>query len=165
MDKLINEFSFGLFFWQLLIFIGLVLLLKKFAWKPILDSVNERENSIKEALSSADRARKEIESLNENNKKILVEAREEREDLIKEAKATSTKIIDNAKKEAEVIAEKLISQAQESINSEKKIAIEELKVQVADFSIKMAEKILRSELKDKDKQRKLIDDLIKDSKL
>ncbi|MFL2633229.1 MAG: F0F1 ATP synthase subunit B [Candidatus Marivariicella sp.] len=165
MDKLINEFSFGLFFWQLLIFIGLVLLLKKFAWKPILDSVNERENSIKEALSSADRARKEIESLNENNKKILVEAREEREDLIKEAKATSTKIIDNAKKEAEVIAEKLISQAQESINSEKKIAIEELKVQVADFSIKMAEKILRSELKDKDKQRKLIDDLIKDSEL
>ena len=165
MDKLINEFSFGLFFWQLLIFIGLVLLLKKFAWKPILDSVNERENSIKEALSSADRARKEIESLNENNKKILVEAREEREDLIKEAKATSTKIIDNAKKEAEDIAEKLISQAQESINSEKKIAIEELKVQVADFSIKMAEKILRSELKDKDKQRKLIDDLIKDSKL
>ena len=165
MDKLINEFSFGLFFWQLLIFIGLVLLLKKFAWKPILDSVNERENSIKEALSSADRARKEIESLNENNKKILVEAREEREDLIKEAKVTSTKIIDNAKKEAEVVAEKLISQAQESINSEKKIAIEELKVQVADFSIKMAEKILRSELKDKDKQRKLIDDLIKDSKL
>tara|TARA_Y200000002_G_C22680693_1_gene663941 strand:- start:1660 stop:2157 length:498 start_codon:yes stop_codon:yes gene_type:complete len=165
MDKLINEFSFGLFFWQLLIFIGLVLLLKKFAWKPILDSVNERENSIKEALSSADRARKEIESLNEKNKKILVEAREEREDLIKEAKATSTKIIDNAKKEAEVIAEKLISQAQESINSEKKIAIEELKVQVADFSIKMAEKILRSELNDKDKQRKLIDDLIKDSKL
>ena len=165
MDKLINEFSFGLFFWQLLIFIGLVLLLKKFAWKPILDSVNERENSIKEALSSADRARKEIESLNENNKKILVEAREEREDLIKEAKVTSTKIIDNAKKEAEVIAEKLISQAQESINSEKKIAIEELKVQVADFSIKMAEKILRSELNDKDKQRKLIDDLIKDSKL
>ena len=165
MDKLINEFSLGLFFWQLLIFIGLVLLLKKFAWKPILDSVNERENSIKEALSSADRARKEIESLNENNKKILVEAREEREDLIKEAKATSTKIIDNAKKEAEVIAEKLISQAQESINSEKKIAIEELKVQVADFSIKMAEKILRSELNDKDKQRKLIDDLIKDSKL
>tara|TARA_B100001057_G_scaffold76834_1_gene71589 strand:- start:267 stop:764 length:498 start_codon:yes stop_codon:yes gene_type:complete len=165
MDKLINEFSFGLFFWQLLIFVGLVLLLRKFAWKPILDSVNERENSIKEALSSADRARKEIESLNENNKKILIEAREEREVLIKEAKATSIKIIDNAKKEAEVVAEKLISQAQESISSEKKTAIEELKVQIADFSIKMAEKILRSELKDKDKQTKLIDDLIKDSKL
>lgn len=165
MDKLINEFSFGLFFWQLLIFVGLVFLLRKFAWKPILDSINERENSIKEALSSADRARKEIESLNENNKKILIEAREEREVLIKEAKATSIKIIDNAKKEAEVVAEKLISQAQESISSEKKTAIEELKVQIADFSIKMAEKILRSELKDKDKQTKLIDDLIKDSKL
>ena len=75
MDKLINEFSFGLFFWQLLIFVGLVLLLKKFAWKPILDAVNEREDSIRESLLSADKSRKEMESLNENNKKILKEAR------------------------------------------------------------------------------------------
>ncbi len=165
MDKLINEFSFGLFFWQLLIFVGLVLLLKKFAWKPILDSVNEREDSIREALSSADKSRKEMESLNEKNKKILKEAREERDSLIKDAKITSAKIVEDSKKESKLVAEKLIIQAQESINREKKAAIDELKVQVADISIKVAEKILRSELKDKDKQSKLIKDLIKDSKL
>ena len=135
MDKLINEFSFGLFFWQLLIFIGLVFLLKKFAWKPILDSVNERENSIKEALSSADKARQEMEALNEDNKKIIMEARAERESLIKDAKITGSKIVEDAKNEAKVVAEKLISQAQESINSEKKAAIEDLKAQVADVSI------------------------------
>ena len=165
MDNLINEFSFGLFFWQLLIFIGLVFLLKKFAWKPILDSVNERENSIKEALSSADKARQEMEALNEDNKKIIMEARAERESLIKDAKITGSKIVEDAKNEAKVVAEKLISQAQESINSEKKAAIEDLKAQVADVSIKIAEKILRSELKHNDKQSELIDDLIKDSKL
>tara|TARA_B100001109_G_C18614097_1_gene358333 strand:+ start:118 stop:615 length:498 start_codon:yes stop_codon:yes gene_type:complete len=165
MDKLINEFSFGLFFWQLLIFIGLVFLLKKFAWKPILDSVNERENSIKEALSSADKARQEMEALNEDNKKIIMEARAERESLIKDAKSKGSKIVEDAKNEAKVVAEKLISQAQESINSEKKAAIEDLKAQVADVSIKIAEKILRSELKHNDKQSELIDDLIKDSKL
>ena len=165
MDKLINEFSFGLFFWQLLIFVGLVLLLKKFAWKPILDSVNEREDSIREALFSADKSRKEMESLNEKNKKILKEAREERDSLIKDAKIKSAKIVEDSKKESKLVAEKLIIQAQESINREKKAAIEELKVKVADISIKVAEKILRSELKDKDKQSKLIKDLIKDSKL
>ena len=165
MDKLINEFSFGLFFWQLLIFVGLVLLLKKFAWKPILDSVNEREDSIREALFSADKSRKEMESLNEKNKKILKEAREERDSLIKDAKIKSAKIVEDSKRESKLVAEKLIIQAQESINREKKAAIDELKVQVADISIKVAEKILRSELKDKDKQSKLIKDLIKDSKL
>ena len=74
MEKLISEFSFGLFFWQLFIFIGLILLLKKFAWKPILDAVNERETSIKDALSSADEARKEMASLQEDNQKILQSA-------------------------------------------------------------------------------------------
>lgn len=165
MDKLINEFSFGLFFWQLLIFVGLVLLLKKFAWKPILDSVNEREDSIREALFSADKSRKEMEYLNEKNKKILKEAREERDSLIKDAKIKSAKIVEDSKRESKLVAEKLIIQAQESINREKKAAIDELKVQVADISIKVAEKILRSELKDKDKQSKLIKDLVKDSKL
>ena len=143
----------------------LVLLLKKFAWKPILDSVNEREDSIRESLLSADKSRKEMEYLNEKNKKILKEAREERDSLIKDAKIKSAKIVEDSKRESKLVAEKLIIQAQESINREKKAAIDELKVQVADISIKVAEKILRSELKDKDKQSKLIKDLIKDSKL
>ena len=165
MEKLISEFSFGLFFWQLLIFIGLVFLLKKYAWKPILDSVNERESSIKNALLSADKARKEMESLNQDNQKIIKEARSEKEKLLKEASNAGSLIIEEAKKEAKVSAEKLIIKAQQSIESEKKAAIEDLKNQVADISLKMAEKILNSELEDKDKQIKLIENLLKDSKL
>ncbi|MFQ3350991.1 MAG: F-type H+-transporting ATPase subunit b [Candidatus Marivariicella framensis] len=165
MEKLINEFSFGLFFWQLLIFIGLVLLLKKYAWKPILDAVNEREFSIREALSSADNARKEMESLNEDNQRIIKEARSERESLLKEARNTSSKIIEEAKQAAKISADQSIKQAQESIESEKRAAIQELKTQVAGIAIQMAEKVLHSELDDKDKQNKLIERLLKETKL
>lgn len=165
MEKLINEFSFGLFFWQLLIFIGLVLLLKKYAWKPILDAVNEREFSIREALSSADNARKEMESLNEDNQRIIKEARSERESLLKEARSTSSKIIEEAKQAAKISADQTIKQAQESIESEKRAAIQELKTQVAGIAIQMAEKVLHSELDDKDKQNKLIERLLKETKL
>ena len=165
MEKLINEFSFGLFFWQLLIFIGLVLLLKKYAWKPILDAVNEREFSIREALSSADNARKEMESLNEDNQRIIKEARSERESLLKEARNTSSKIIEEAKQAAKISADQSIKQAQESIESEKRAAIQELKTQVAGIAIQMAEKVLHSELDDKDKQNKLIERLLKEAKL
>tara|TARA_B110000881_G_scaffold194494_1_gene188528 strand:- start:1509 stop:2006 length:498 start_codon:yes stop_codon:yes gene_type:complete len=165
MEKLINEFSFGLFFWQLIIFIGLVLLLKKYAWKPILDAVNEREFSIREALSSADNARKEMESLNEDNQRIIKEARSERESLLKEARNTSSKIIEEAKQAAKISADQSIKQAQESIESEKRAAIQELKTQVAGIAIQMAEKVLHSELDDKDKQNKLIERLLKETKL
>lgn len=165
MEKLINEFSFGLFFWQLLIFIGLVLLLKKYAWKPILDAVNEREFSIREALSSADKARKEMESLNEDNQRIIKEARSERESLLKEARNTSSKIIEEAKQAAKISADQSIKQAQESIEREKRAAIQELKTQVAGIAIQMAEKVLHSELDDKDKQNKLIERLLKETKL
>jgi F-type H+-transporting ATPase subunit b len=165
MEKLINEFSFGLFFWQLIIFIGLVLLLKKYAWKPILDAVNEREFSIREALSSADNARKEMESLNEDNQRIIKEARSERESLLKEARSTSSKIIEEAKQAAKISADQTIKQAQESIESEKRAAIQELKTQVAGIAIQMAEKVLHSELDDKDKQNKLIERLLKETKL
>ena len=165
MEKLINEFSFGLFFWQLLIFIGLVLLLKKYAWKPILDAVNEREFSIREALSSADNARKEMESLNEDNQRIIKEARSERELLLKEARNTSSKIIEEAKQAAKISADQSIKQAQESIEREKRVAIQELKTQVAGIAIQMAEKVLHSELDDKDKQNKLIERLLKETKL
>ena len=116
MEKLISEFSFGLFFWQLLIFIGLVFLLKKYAWKPILDSVNERESSIKNALLSADKARKEMETLNQDNQKIIKEARSEKEKLLKEASNAGSLIIEEAKKEAKVSAEKLIIKAQQSVS-------------------------------------------------
>ena len=113
MEKLINEFSFGLFFWQLLIFVGLIFLLKKFAWKPILDSVNEREESIKEALSSAEEAKKQMQSLKDDNQKILKEAKMERDNLLKDAKNKGLKIVEYAKEEARGEADKILKDVQE----------------------------------------------------
>ena len=165
MEKLISEFSFGLFFWQLLIFIFLVLLLKKFAWKPILDTVNERESSIKEAMSEADRARNEMAAIQESNQKVLKEARAEREALLKDARNTGAEIVAQAKTDAKTEANKIISQAQEAIQNEKRAAVNELKNQVAQISLEIAEKVIDTELANKDKQAQLVDKLLKDSSL
>ena len=142
MEKLISEFSFGLFFWQLLIFIFLVLLLKKFAWKPILDTVNERESSIKDAMSEADKARNEMAAIQESNQKVLKEARAEREALLKDARNTGAEIVAQAKTDAKTEANKIISQAQEAIQNEKRAAVNELKNQVAKISLEIAEKVI-----------------------
>ena len=165
MEKLISEFSFGLFFWQLFIFIGLILLLKKFAWRPILDAVNERETSIKDALSSADEARKEMASLQEDNQKILQEARAEREALLKEARTSGADLLAKAKEDAKLEADKILSQAQDAIQNEKRAAINELKNQVAQISLEIAEKVIEGELEDKDKQTSLVEKLLKDASL
>ena len=106
MEKLISEFSLGLFFWQSAIFIGLLFLLKKFAWKPILDAVNERETSMKDALSSAEEARAEMEKLQSSNQQIIKEAKAEKEALLKEARQTKADIINAAKSEAQEEAQK-----------------------------------------------------------
>ena len=165
MEKLISEFSFGLFFWQLLIFIFLVLLLKKFAWKPILDTVNERESSIKDAISEADKARNEMAAIKESNQKVLKEARAEREALLKDARNTGAEIVAQAKTDAKTEANKIISQAQEAIQNEKRAAVNELKNQVAQISLEIAEKVIDTELANKDKQAQLVDKLLKDSSL
>jgi F-type H+-transporting ATPase subunit b len=165
MEKLISEFSFGLFFWQLLIFIFLVLLLKKFAWKPILDTVNERESSIKDAMSEADKARNEMAAIQESNQKVLKEARAEREALLKDARNTGAEIVAQAKADAKAEANKIISQAQEAIQNEKRAAVNELKNQVAQISLEIAEKVIDTELANKDKQAQLVDKLLKDSSL
>lgn len=162
MDKLINEFSFGLFFWQLFLFIGLVLLLWKFAWKPILEAVNNREEGIKDALASAENAKKEMQNLQSDNEKLLKEARAERETMIKEAREIKEKLIADAKGEAQEQANKMIAQAQESIRSEKQAALAELKNQVANISVEIAEKVVRGELADKDKQLSLVDKMLGD---
>jgi len=165
MEKLISEFSFGLFFWQLFIFIGLILLLKKFAWKPILDAVNERETSIKDALSSADDARKEMASLQQNNQKILQEAKAEREALLKEARIYGVDLLAKAKEDAKLEADKILTQAREAIQNEKRAAINELKNQVAHISLEIAEKLIERELEDKNKQTSLIEKLLNDASL
>ena len=165
MEKLISEFSFGLFFWQLLIFIFLLLLLKKFAWKPILDSVNERESFIKNAMLEADKARNEMASIEESNQKVLKEARAEREALLKDARATGAEIIAQSKIDAQTEANKIIVQAQETIRNEKRAAVNELKNQVAQISLEIAEKVIDKELENKNKQAELVDKFLKDVSL
>ena len=163
MEKLISEFSMGLFFWQSMIFIGLIFILRKYAWAPILSAVNERETSIKEALASAEAARKEMETLQLDNKRILKEARAEKEAMLKEARKTCADLINTAKEEAKVEAEKILKQAQESIQNEKRTAVNELKNQVGSIAMDIAEKVLQKEMESNDKQEQLISQLLKDS--
>ena len=165
MDKLINDFSVGLFFWQSLLFIALILLLKKFAWGPILTAVEEREDGIKDALEAAEKAKAEMQALNADNERILAEARIERDVLLKEAREMKGKIVNEAKEQANTEADKILISAKEQINNEKMKAITELKNQVADMSIDIAEKILKSELSDKNKQKKLIAESLKSNEL
>ncbi len=160
MEKLLGEFSLGLFFWQTLLFVALLLLLKKFAWKPILDAVNERETSIKDSLSAAEKARDDMEAVQADNKRILKEARAERDALLAEAKTASVKIVNQAKEDAKAAADKITAQAQETIQNEKIAAINELKGQVASLSIDIAEKVLQTELKDKATQEQLVAQLV-----
>ena len=160
MEKLLGEFSLGLFFWQTLLFVALLLLLKKFAWKPILDAVNERETSIKDSLSAAEKARDDMEAVQADNKRILKEARAERDALLAEAKTASVQIVNQAKEDAKAAADKITAQAQETIQNEKISAINELKGQVASLSIDIAEKVLQTELKDKATQEQLVAQLV-----
>ena len=165
MEKLITEFSFGLFFWHSLIFIGLIFLLKKYAWKPILDAVDERDSSIKKAISSAENARKEMETLKEDNSRILKEARIERDKLLKDAKKTKEDLIENAKKESKLEAQKIIDQANLSIENEKRLAIKELKNQVSLISMEIAEKVIKKELDDNNKQEEFLNKLIDETNI
>ncbi|WP_333599048.1 F0F1 ATP synthase subunit B [Flavobacterium sp.] len=165
MEKLINDFSFGLFFWQTLIFVGLIFLLKKFAWKPILNAVNEREEGIKNALLSAENAKKEMQNLKSDNEKLLAEARLERDTMMKEAREIKDKMINDAKTEAQVAGQKMIEQAKASIESEKNAALAELKSQVSSLSLEIAEKLLKDELSNKEAQTKLVEKMLGDVKL
>ena len=163
MEKLISEFSLGLFFWQTLIFVGLIFLLKKYAWKPILLAVNEREASIKDALEAAKEARSEMESLQSDNQRILKEARAQKEALLKEARTIRSEMINTAKVEAQSEANKILSQAQEAIQNEKRTAVNELKDHVSSIALDIATKVLQNELESKDKQMQLVSKLLQDS--
>ena len=165
MEKLIEEFSIGLFFWQTIIFVILIFLLQKFAWSPILKAVNDREQGIKDALDSAEAAKKEMQSLQADNEKIMKEARAERDSLLKEARGLKNSMISQAKDEAKSEAQKIIESANEAILNEKNAAVSDIKKQVASLSIEIAEKLLKEKLSDDNKQMKIVEDLIKDVKL
>ena len=156
--------AIGLIFWTTVVFTLLVLLLKKFAWKPILSAVDERNQSIKNSLAQAEKARNEMSELTANNEKIIAQAKVDRDVILKEARDMKNEIISEAKDKASKEAEKLVSTAKEQILNEKMKAITDLKNHVADLSIEMAEKILSSELSDVAKQKELVKKALKESK-
>ena len=155
----------GTIFWMIIIFGVVLFILRKFAWKPILNALNEREESIANALSSADQARKEVEGLKADNEKVIAEARKERDIILKEAKEIKEKIVAEAKEKAAQEAQKTIDQARHQIQAEKTAAISEIKKQVAELSVMIAEKVIKKELEKKGEQEKMVDGLIDDIKL
>lgn len=165
METLLNDFSPGLFIVQTILFLLLIILLVKFAWKPILKSLDEREQGIKEALDAAEEAKKEMQSLKADNEKMKQEARQERDAMLKEAQQMKKQIIAEAGEEAAKKADGIIAKAQSAIESEKKAAIDDLRKQVAQYSVEIAEKVLQQELKDKKEQEKLVNKYLEDVKL
>lgn len=155
----------GLIIWSTLVFCILFFLLAKFAWKPILKAVKEREASIENALNSAEQAKKEMQELSANNEVLLNQARAERDEMLKDARAVKDKMISDAKVTANAEAERIIASAKEAIQHEKLAAITELKNQVATLSIEIAEKILKQELSTAEKQKSLIDNAVSEINL
>lgn len=155
----------GLIFWTTVSFAILYFILAKFAWKPILGAVNEREKSIKDALSAAEIAKEEMASLKADNEKILNEAKLQRESLLREAREIRSRIIADAESEATEKANKLIESAKTAIENEKSAAMKELNNTVVDLSLNIAEKLLSKELDNKEKQQENIQEILENTKL
>jgi F-type H+-transporting ATPase subunit b len=162
METLLNDFSPGLFVVSLILLLALIALMVKFAWKPILNSLEERESGIENALAEADNARKEMQNLQADNAKLVKEARAEREAMMKDARAVSDKIIADAKEDAKEVTTKLIENAQASIQQEKQAALAEIKKNVAELSIGIAESVIKKELSNKNDQLALVEGILKD---
>jgi F-type H+-transporting ATPase subunit b len=162
--SLINP-GFGLIIWMTLAFLVVLFVLKKYAWKPIMNALKEREDSIEESLRAADRAKEEMKELKLDNEKLLREAKDERDAILREARKIKEKIIEEAKGQAGEEAAIIVENAKERIENEKKAALVEIKNTIATYSIEIAEKILREELKDKKKQEDYIKNLLKETSL
>lgn len=155
----------GLIIWQLIVFVGLFFLLKSLAWKPILKSLKERETSIQEALDTADNARAEMAKLTADNERLLKEAREERDRMLREAREVANRLKEDAQGEAKKAADKIIDDARAAINIEKQAAMKEVKIQVAMFSLQVAEKLMKKNLSGDKEQKALVEGYINDLKL
>jgi F-type H+-transporting ATPase subunit b len=154
----------GLFIWMTLSF-GLVLfILGKYAWKPILKALREREESIDGALHAADKAREEMKALQVDNEKLIRQAREERDALLAEGRKIRENIIEEAREKATAESERILAATRDSIHYEKMLALTELKNQIAQLSIEIAEKLLKEKLKSDDKQKEIIERLIREAK-
>jgi F-type H+-transporting ATPase subunit b len=155
----------GLFIWSTVAFLLLFFLLSKYAWKPIVKALDERERSIEDALSKAEMAKAEMAKLINENEELLKEARLERDKILKEAKEIKDQMITDAKDQAKIEGVKLIEGAKEEINNQKLAAMAEIKNQVSTLSLDIAEKLLRRQFADQDKQQALVNDLLKEVKL
>lgn len=155
----------GTIFWMFISFLVVFYVLKKFAWKPILNVLKQREESIEEALNAAELAKEEMKQLKADNEVILSEAKSERDKIIKEARELKNNILSEAKAQAEIEANKIIEDARLTIRNEKTAAVKELKDQVATFSVMIAEKLLQEKLSSTPEQKELIDKLMKDIKV
>ncbi|HEY0769084.1 MAG TPA: F0F1 ATP synthase subunit B [Sphingobacteriaceae bacterium] len=154
----------GLIIWQLIIFVLLFLLLSQLAWKPIISSLKERERSIQDALDTAEKARLEMSQLRSDNEKLLKEAREERDRILREAREVSNRMKDDAQAEAKKSADRIIEDAKAAINIEKQAALKEVKIQVAMFSLDIAEKLMKKNLSSDKAQKDLVESYVKDLK-
>jgi F-type H+-transporting ATPase subunit b len=157
--------DYGTLFWMVIIFGIVLFILKKFAWKPILKALKDRESSIANALSSADRAREEVKGLKADHEKIIAEARQEKDVILKEARDIKDKFLAEAKDQASREGQKIVENARQQIETEKKAAINEMKKQIAELSVLIAEKVIQKELKDKKTQEDMVKSLLKDLKL
>jgi len=155
----------GLIIWQTIIFVALIFLLAKLAWKPILNSLKDREKSIQDALDTAEKARQEISKLKSDNEHLLQQAREERDRMLREARDAAIRLKEETEAAAKKSADKIIDDARVAIGIEKNAALRDIKEQVATFSIEIAEKLLRDKLADDKSQRTLVDRYLKDIKV
>ncbi|PSL02994.1 F0F1 ATP synthase subunit B [Cecembia rubra] len=157
--------SSGLIIWQLIGFLALLFLLMKFAWKPILEALDEREKSIEDALKSAEIARNEMANLKAENERILQEAKIERDQMLLKATETAKQLVEEAKEKAQIEGAKMIENAKAAIETEKKAALEEVKVQVSKLSLEIAEKLLKKNFSEDAAQKALVEEMVKDLKL
>ena len=155
----------GLFFWQLITFLLLFFLLSRFAWKPIMASLRERESSIENAIQSAETARQEMKALQAQNENLLQEARIERDAMLKKATATAETLVEEARQKAAVEGNRLVEEARKAIGAERQAALESIRQQVAELSVEIAEKLLRRQLANPEAQKQLVDQLIAENKL
>ena len=155
----------GLIFWTAFLFFLVLFILSRVAWKPIMTALKEREQSIEDALKSAEQARNEMAKLTAQNQNLLREAQAEAEKIRKEAKAEADKMVAEAKDRASAEYNKELAKAQEAIRTERQAAIADIKNQVAQLSIEIAEKVLRKELQSSDSQKALVQTYLKETKL
>lgn len=162
--QLLN-FDPGLILWQLIVFLLLFFLLAKLAWKPIINSLKEREQSIQNAIDSAEKARLEMATLKSENEKLLKEAREERDKMLRQGREAANRLKEEAQTEAKKVSDKIIEDAKAAINIEKQAALKEIKIQVANFALEVASKLMKKNLSDDKAQKALVNEYIDDLKL